>query len=66
MKIEISIGELVDKITILQIKEKRIQDESKLSNVTSELCFLLDSFDITTIPLRKRNGYECRRRFSNS
>ena len=50
MKIEISIGELVDKITILQIKEKRIQDESKLSNVTSELCFLLDSFDITTIP----------------
>jgi len=32
-----SIGELVDKITILEIKSERIDDEDKLSNVRREL-----------------------------
>ena len=31
MKIEVSIGEVVDKITILQIKKNNIKDEKKLS-----------------------------------
>jgi hypothetical protein len=33
----ISVGELIDKITILEIKEERIADESKRVNVRHEL-----------------------------
>lgn len=33
----ISIGELVDKITILQIKQSKTQDQLKLSNINTEL-----------------------------
>lgn len=36
MQIEVSVGEIVDKYTILLIKEKRISDPKKLSNVTKE------------------------------
>ena len=36
MKIEISIGELVDKVTILTIKKKKIQDSNKLKNIKRE------------------------------
>ncbi|MBF0561066.1 MAG: hypothetical protein HQL37_03405 [Alphaproteobacteria bacterium] len=35
--VEISPGELIDKITILEIKAERILDAAKLSNVESEL-----------------------------
>jgi hypothetical protein len=37
MKIEVSVGEVVDKITILQIKNERINDEIKLSHIKKEL-----------------------------
>lgn len=37
IKVEISIGEFFDKITILEIKQERISDEEKLVNVTKEL-----------------------------
>ena len=37
-----SIGELIDKITILRIKTQRIDDESKLRNVRRELALLED------------------------
>lgn len=37
MKIEVSNGEIIDKITILQIKEKYITDNSKLKNIKFEL-----------------------------
>jgi protein subunit release factor A len=36
MKVEISDGELLDKISILQIKLERISDESKLKNIHTE------------------------------
>ena len=36
----ISLGELVDKISILIIKEKNITDETKLDHVKKELDFL--------------------------
>ena len=36
----ISLGELVDKISILIIKEKNITDETKLDHVKNELDFL--------------------------
>jgi len=40
MKIEISIGELVDKITILEIKSERVKDGVKLKNIKRELSTL--------------------------
>ena len=39
-KVEVSVGELIDKITILEIKEDRIEDETKLAHVRSELSIL--------------------------
>jgi hypothetical protein len=35
--VEISLGELLDKLTILQIKSERIADEAKLRNVRQEM-----------------------------
>ncbi len=37
IKIEISVGELLDKITILEIKTERIKDAKKLININKEL-----------------------------
>jgi hypothetical protein len=36
MKIEVSNGEIIDKLTILQIKLERIKDEAKLQNLQKE------------------------------
>jgi len=44
VKIEISTGELVDKVTILAIKLERFKDESKKANVKKE-------YDILTVPM---------------
>lgn len=41
MKVEISIGEIVDKLSILQIKKLNILDEEKLLNVRKEYDYLL-------------------------
>jgi len=43
MKIEVSIGEVIDKITILQIKEERIKDSIKLVHIKNELRILQDT-----------------------
>jgi transcriptional regulator of nitric oxide reductase len=40
IQIPISPGELLDKITILQIKSERITDPAKVANVTTELNML--------------------------
>ena len=45
MKIEISVGELLDKITILHIKKKLLKDEKKLANVEKEHEYLLSMLD---------------------
>jgi hypothetical protein len=42
MKIEVSIGEIVDKLSILQIKTSFIKDEEKLNNVKKEYDYLYD------------------------
>ena len=42
MQIEVSIGEIVDKYTILTIKAARIQDPAKLENINKELNYLID------------------------
>jgi hypothetical protein len=41
MKVEVSNGEIVDKITILKIKSERITDVDKLKNIQKELGELL-------------------------
>lgn len=43
--VEIAAGELVDKITILQIKTERIQGSVKLQNVQQELEVLTRALD---------------------
>jgi hypothetical protein len=43
MKIEISNGEIIDKLTILQIKIERINDASKLKNLKKEYDELVKS-----------------------
>ena len=56
IKTELSFGEFLDKITILQIKSERIKDDTKLININKELNLLLDlwqahpasKIDITT------------------
>ena len=45
MKIEVSNGEILDKISILVIKKSKIQDKSKLENVYTEYNTLLPYFD---------------------
>jgi hypothetical protein len=42
MKIEVSIGEIVDKLSILQIKTTHIKDDEKLNNVKKEYDYLYD------------------------
>jgi DNA helicase HerA-like ATPase len=36
MKIEVSNGEIIDKLTILRIKSERISDQDKLGNIMKE------------------------------
>jgi hypothetical protein len=43
MKIEVSNGEIIDKLTIIQIKLERIKDEVKLVNLRKEYNELLNT-----------------------
>ena len=40
MRIEVSVGEIVDKLSILDIKRRKITDESKLYNIEKEYNYL--------------------------
>ena len=37
IEVPVSIGELLDKLSILEIKSRRIMDSSKLANITKEM-----------------------------
>ena len=45
IKVPVSFGEVLDKITILEIKSERIKDEAKLKNVRLELDELTATWD---------------------
>ena len=45
IKIDVSVGEIMDKLTILEIKSEKIQDEAKLANVCKEKDSLLPVID---------------------
>jgi hypothetical protein len=54
MKIEVSNGEIIDKLTIIQIKLERIKDKAKLINLKNEydeLISISDSIISTSDPL---------------
>jgi len=56
MKIEVSNGEIIDKLTILQIKLERIRDKEKLKNLKrefDELSKVTSSILSTSDPLYK-------------
>lgn len=42
MKIEVSIGEIVDKLSILKIKQDNINDKFKLINIKNEYIYLYE------------------------
>ena len=42
--VEISVGELLDKISILEIKKEKIKDTEKLKFINNELSILQDQF----------------------
>jgi hypothetical protein len=44
ISVPISYGELIDKITILEIKSERIRDAAKLANVRTELDLLAETW----------------------
>jgi hypothetical protein len=48
IKIDAAPGELIDKITILQIKAERIDDAMKRANVTYELATLTNALNMAT------------------
>jgi hypothetical protein len=56
----ISVGELIDKITILELKLKFIRDESKRENVLKEhvqLISILDNLDLPDITNHRTDLY---------
>lgn len=56
MKIEVSNGEIIDKLTIIQIKLERIKDKAKLTNLQKEYMELIktsSSILSTSDPLYK-------------
>ena len=66
LNVPVSVGEVVDKVTILEIKSDRISDEAKLRNIRTELDQLhpmvsggvFDSAEVTALfdGLRAVNG----------
>lgn len=53
ISVEISIGELIDKITILELKKKYFTDQEKLNNVSKELA-ILHNIQNTKLPKTKQ------------
>lgn len=56
MKIEVSNGEILDKLSILQIKSVKITDKNKLANIEKEKSHLLPMYDriATTTEIRQK------------
>jgi hypothetical protein len=51
MKIEVSNGEIVDKLTILEIKERKCKDFRKLNNIQKELRYLEGIVEDLCVPI---------------
>ena len=53
-----SLGELIDKMTILEIKQQNIQDETKLVNINNELTKLVGILNSLELDLKLLTPYE--------
>lgn len=53
LHVEVSVGEFLDKITILEIKAAKIQDAGKLLNVQKELALLRQTWAASPLSERK-------------
>ena len=49
INVPISLGELLDKISILEIKNEKIKDEKKLNNVSKELTSLKKTLELLNL-----------------
>lgn len=56
LEVNVSIGEVIDKITILKIKIDKIKDQSKLNHLNNEKS-ILDK-KINSIEIHERNEFE--------
>ena len=65
IKIDISYGELLDKITILEIKAERIADVAKLANINHELEVLTATWDSAGIDTGKVKSQRTRLKHIN-
>ena len=54
--VEVSIGELLDKISILEIKKEKIKDPAKLKFISTEHLILKDQLDNNVKPDEKLNN----------
>ena len=61
--VEISYGELLDKISILEIKKERINDSEKLEFINDELNLLKIQFHKVTKPKSFKGGDKLRKLF---
>jgi hypothetical protein len=64
--VPISPGELIDKITILEIKSERITDEEKLGNVRTELAMLRRARDAAVGPSPELQALEAELKATNT
>ena len=56
MKIEVSVGEIVDKLSILDIKRQKITDPAKLENIQREYQYLYEIvFSMLTVNIDEYN-----------
>ncbi len=53
--VEVSVGELLDKISILEIKKEKIKDQNKLKFINEEFKLLKDQYDKNVKPDDKIN-----------
>ena len=53
--VEVSVGELLDKISILEIKKEKIKDQNKLKFINEEFRLLKDQYDKNVKPDDKIN-----------
>ena len=51
--VETSLGDIVDKIMILRIKQERIKDQEKLRNIGIELDLLCRAYQASVVPTRE-------------
>ncbi len=54
MKIEVSIGEVVDKVSILSIKLEKFKDEAKKANVKTEFDILVPEMEKAGVSLSSK------------